>query len=161
MPARHATTPVRPDEAAVRDQLARVMASQAFQQADRLQRFARFVVQEALEGRGAELKEYVIGVQVFGRESSFDPRTDPIVRVQARRLRARLDRYYASEGRGDAVVIELPKGGYAPVIRHRDGSASTRPTIGETVAARHTVTVRALADCSPQQTLGAFSRPWK
>lgn len=158
MPARPAAAPVRPDDAAVRDQLARVLASQAFQQADRLQRFARFVVQEALAGRGAELKEYVIGVQVFGRESSFDPRTDPIVRVQARRLRARLDRYYAAEGRGDAVVIELPKGGYAPVIRPRDGGAATRPTIGETVAARHTVTVRALADCSPQQTLGAFIR---
>jgi serine/threonine-protein kinase len=150
--------PARPQDAEVRDQLARVLGSQAFQQADRLKRFARFVVQEALEGRGSDLKEYVIGVQVFGREASFDPRTDPIVRVQARRLRARLDQYYRDEGRADDIVIELPKGGYAPVVRRRDGAAPARPSLGETVAGRHTVLVRPLADCSPGQTLGAFIR---
>lgn len=159
MPAKSATAaPARPQDAQVREQLARVLASHTFQQADRLRRFARFIVQEALEGRGTELKEYVIGVQVFGREASFDPRTDPIVRVQARRLRARLDRYYHEEGRGDDVVIELPKGGYAPVFRRRDDGALARPSIGETLADRNTVTVRPLADCSPAQTLGAFIR---
>lgn len=159
MAARTGTAaPPRPQDADVRDQIARVLASRAFQQADRLKRFARFVVDEALAGRGAELKEYVIGVQVFGREASFDPRTDPIVRVQARRLRARLDQYYRDEGRADDIVIELPKGGYAPVIRRREGGLPLRPTLGEAVAGRHTVLVRPLADSTPQQTLGAFIR---
>ena len=63
----------------------------------------------------------MVGVQVFGKESSFDPRTDPIVRVQARRLRARLARYYRGEGNNDETVIDLPKGGYLPVFKKREG----------------------------------------
>jgi hypothetical protein len=66
-------------------QLDRILGSETFQQADRLKRFLTFIVQEAVAGRGGELKEYVIGVQVFRKEDAFDPRTDPIVRVQARR----------------------------------------------------------------------------
>ncbi|MBW8863263.1 MAG: hypothetical protein JF601_12995, partial [Acidobacteria bacterium] len=63
----------------IRDQLARILASATFQQGDRLKRFLSFIVLEAIAGRQNELKEYVIGVQVFGKEDSFDPRTDPIV----------------------------------------------------------------------------------
>src|SRR5215217_8036119 len=98
----------------VQEQLQRVVGSATFQPVDRLKRFLTFIVNEALEGRRKELKEYVVGVQVFGKEDSFDPRTDPIVRVQARRLRAKLVRYYREEGRVDEWIIELPKGGYAP-----------------------------------------------
>src|SRR5947207_10370232 len=83
---------------AIRQYLDRILASATFQQVDRLKRFISFIVSEAIAGRGDQLKEYVIGVQVFGKESSFDPRTDPIVRVQARRLRARLARSYRDEG---------------------------------------------------------------
>ena len=79
-----------PDDAAVRQQLERVLASSTFQQAARLKRFLRFIVEETLDSRAGELKEYVVAVQVFEKEDSFDPRTDPLVRVQARRLRARL-----------------------------------------------------------------------
>src|SRR5437879_12833284 len=74
----------------VREQLERVLASATFKQVDRLKRFLSFIVLESIGGRSTELKEYVIGVHVFGKEPSFDPRTDPIVRVQARRLRAKL-----------------------------------------------------------------------
>src|SRR6266508_3990659 len=105
---------------ATRAQLDRILSSTTFQQVDRLKRFLHFIVSEYLEGRGDELKEYVVGVQVFGKETSFDPRTDPIVRVQARRLRARLERYYATEGEHDEWIVELPKGGYTPLIRHRE-----------------------------------------
>jgi len=77
----------------VREHLSRVLASTAFAHVDRLKRFLRFVVEETVGGRSENLKEYSIGVEVFDREDSFDPRTDPIVRVQARRLRARLTRY--------------------------------------------------------------------
>src|SRR5580765_5279881 len=86
---------------AVRAHLERILASPTFQQGDRLQRFLKFIVLEALAGRRHELKEYIIGVEVFGKEETFDPRNDPIVRVQARRLRAKLVHYYGEEGRAD------------------------------------------------------------
>src|SRR5262249_56814959 len=96
-----------------RQQLDRILSSTTFRQVDRLKRFLSFIVAESVAGRGHQLKEYVIGVQVFDKDTSFDPRADPIVRVQARRLRARLVRYYGEEGANDALVIELPQGGYA------------------------------------------------
>jgi hypothetical protein len=73
-------------EHAVRQHLAAVLSSTSFAQVDRLKRFLRYVVEETIAERGERLKEYSIGVEVFDREDSFDPRTDPIVRVQARRL---------------------------------------------------------------------------
>jgi TolB-like protein/Flp pilus assembly protein TadD len=142
--------------AATQRQLDRVLASATFQQVDRLKRFLQFIVSEHLEGRGDELKEYVVGVQVFGKEPSFDPRTDPIVRVQARRLRARLDRYYHSEGQQDHVIIELPKGGYAPVIRQRDVPMETRRSLSVAVASRNTIAVLSIADHSAEGTLHFF-----
>ena len=112
---------------AVRQQLDRMLASPTFQQVDRLKRFLNFIVTETIAGRGDQLKEYVVGVQVFDKETSFDPRTDPIVRVQARRLRARLARYYRSEGQTDETIIDLPKGGYVPVFRRREGRRHGSP----------------------------------
>src|SRR3954469_22052143 len=119
----------------VRQQLDRMLASPTFQQVDRLKRFLSFIVTETIAGRGDQLKEYVIGVQVFDKESSFDPRADPIVRVQARRLRARLVRYYRDEGHGDPLVIEMPKGGYSPVFRPRTQAADRTRTINATLMA--------------------------
>jgi hypothetical protein len=72
---------------AIRLQLDRISSSATFQQVDRLKRFLEFVVLETVAGRGNQLKEYVLGIQVFDKDNSFDPRTDPVVRVQARRLR--------------------------------------------------------------------------
>jgi TolB-like protein/Flp pilus assembly protein TadD len=143
-------------DTASRQQLERILASVTFRQVDRLKRFLSFIVSEALAGRGHQLKEYVIGVQVFDKDSSFDPRADPIVRVQARRLRARLVRYYREEGGGDALVIELPKGGYAPVFKSRDASTAGRRSIGPTLAGQNTIAVYGLADQSPAQDLGYF-----
>src|SRR5215467_15942352 len=96
-------------ENAIRKHLSQLLSSTAFAQVDRLKRFLRYVVEETVAGRSDNLKEYSIGVEVFDREPSFDPRTDPIVRVQARRLRARLGRYYEEEGRHEEIRIELPK----------------------------------------------------
>jgi len=81
-------------DAKVAAHLNRIFGSKAFRQADRLKRFLTFIVEEAIAGRGERLKEFVVGVEVFGKDDSFDPRNDPIVRVQARRLRAQLARYY-------------------------------------------------------------------
>lgn len=103
------------DERSIREQLAAILASSVFVQAERLRRFLHFVVEETLQGRGDRLKEFVVGIEVFGKTDSFDPRTDATVRVQAGRLRSKLLQYYADAPRG-AVVIELPKGSYTPLF---------------------------------------------
>ena len=139
-------------------QLSRILASKTFSQVERLKRFISFIVTETVAGRSGELKEYVIGVQVFAKDPSFDPRTDPIVRVQARRLRARLVKYYREEGQGDEIAIDLPKGGYSPVFRRKESTASGKPSLSATLAGRNTVFVRPFADRSPQLTLDYFCR---
>jgi serine/threonine-protein kinase len=142
-----------PDAAAVRDQLERVLASPTFLQADRLKRFLRFIVDETLDGHGSELKEYVVAVRVFEKEDSFDPRTDPLVRVQARRLRARLTQYYQENGHDDALVIDLPKGRYTPAFRLRERTAAQRKSVDAVLVAANTVAVTPFADCSADATL--------
>jgi tetratricopeptide (TPR) repeat protein len=102
---------------AVRRQLEEVLNSPGFARNERLSGFLRFVVERYLEGRSQDLEESVIGSEVFGREPSYDTRADPIVRTEARRLRVRLREYYDGPGAGDTLVIDLPKGGYVPVIR--------------------------------------------
>jgi serine/threonine-protein kinase len=113
-------------DAKVVAQLNRIFGGKTFRQADRLKRFLSFIVEETLAGRGERLKEFVVGVEVFGKDDSFDPRNDPIVRVQARRLRAQLARYYREEGQDDELLIELPKGGYAAVFRPTKATPSGR-----------------------------------
>ena len=142
----------------VREHLERILTSPTFQQGDRLKRFLKFIVLEAVAGRRHELKEYVIGVQVFGKEDTFDPRTDPIVRVQARRLRAKLVRYYREEGRADETVIELPKGGYAPVFRQRDTPVLIKRSVAAALVSRNTVAVLPFADHSVEHGLEYFCR---
>jgi serine/threonine-protein kinase len=137
---------------AISDQLERVLASDTFRQAARLKRFLTFVVREAMAGRADQLKEYVIGVQVFDREPGFDPRTDPIVRVQARRLRSRLAKYYEDEGAQDRLLIDLPKGRYAPLFQQREASSDRRPPAH--VVSQNTVAVVGIEDCSPERTMG-------
>ena len=105
------------DRDAARRQLERVLGSAGFSRNERLARFLRFVVEQHLEGKDGEIKESVIAFEVFGRGPNHDPRQDSIVRTEAARLRARLNDYYVGEGKNDALVIELPKGGYAPVLR--------------------------------------------
>jgi TolB-like protein/tetratricopeptide (TPR) repeat protein len=97
----------------VRRALEAVLSSSAFREAEILKRFLRYVVEQTLLGRGDELKEYKLGLEVFGRNPSFDPRLDPVVRMAARRLRSKLSEYYEKEGRQDGFRIDVPKGGYA------------------------------------------------
>lgn len=115
------------DEAAVRQALERVASSGGFASSQRMSRLLRFTVERALEGRGEELKEYLLGTEVFDRSTSFDPRLDPIVRVEARRLRSKLARYYETDGRGDEIVIEVPTGEYLPRFRVRGAPAAVPP----------------------------------
>jgi tetratricopeptide (TPR) repeat protein len=102
---------------AVRRELKRILASPGFAHNQRMSRFLRFVVDQHLAGRTDELKESVIAVEVFGRSPGFNPKRDPIVRTEAARLRARLSEYYWEHVQADSLIIELPKGGYAPIFR--------------------------------------------
>ena len=114
----------------VRDHCACVLASPSFEQAPTLGRLLRYLVDQSLTGNTDSLKEFAIGLEVFGRGPSFDPRLDTIVRAHARRLRHRLAAYYASDGRNSAVVLDLPKGHY--VIRAR---AATGAEVARTATA--------------------------
>lgn len=118
-------TPSKTQADVVQNQLERVLASPGFARNERMSRFLRFVVERQLEGRNGELKESLIGIEVFGRKPGFDPQQDSTVRSEAARLRARLAEYYAGGGRGDALIIELPKGGYAPAFRQPDAPLAT------------------------------------
>jgi eukaryotic-like serine/threonine-protein kinase len=93
-------------------QLTAILSSPLFESAARSRALLKFVVEQTVANRVGQLKEYALGVEALGRGVSFDPRTDPIVRAEASRLRARLERYYAAEGVGDPIVIVLPKGSY-------------------------------------------------
>jgi TolB-like protein len=126
-----------PSAEGVRQELERVLASPDFVASDRLKGFLRFVVEEALAGRGDRLQAYPIALEVLGRDASFDPQTDPVVRMEAGRLRRRLERYYLGAGQSDPVRIDIPKGGYAPTFtwqhigeRARAPPASLVPRLG-------------------------------
>ena len=105
-----------PSAGDVRTQLDRLLQSSVFAQSIRMQGFLRFIVEETLAGRGRDLKEYTIALDVFERDESFDPQTSSIVRVEASRLRSKLKEYYGAEGRDEPVRIHLPTGSYVPTF---------------------------------------------
>ena len=117
-----------PDADSARRQLERVLSSPGFVRNERMCRFLRFLTERHLEGNGHQLKESVIAVEVFGRRTDHDPSQDSVVRTEASRLRARLAEYYLGAGAADAVVIELPKGGYTPTFRNREPDRQGLPT---------------------------------
>lgn len=93
-----------------------------------LSRLLRFIVEQTLKGKADELKEYRLGVEVLGRGEDFDPRIDPIVRLQAAKLRSRLAEYYDNEGRSERLVISIPKGGYSAIFEHLEDQEPARTT---------------------------------
>ncbi|HUF48505.1 MAG TPA: hypothetical protein VMM93_11870 [Vicinamibacterales bacterium] len=99
--------------------LGRISASRAFASSDRACRLLAYLVERTLEGQGDTIKESVVGREVFDRPEAYDPRLDSIVRVEMRRLRTRLDAYYAVDGARDPIVIAIPKGGYRPLFSER------------------------------------------
>jgi TolB-like protein len=117
----------RPD--LVQRHLEKVVVSAEMRRSKKLCQFLRFTVEEVLRGHGSELKEYAIGVGVFRRGREFDTSADPIVRVQARRLRSKLQQYYQAEGRDEAMRIEFPVGSYSPVFVQRMPQPAPGPSI--------------------------------
>jgi hypothetical protein len=138
------------------EQLERVLQSRTLQNSESLKAFLRFVVEKTIADRDVLLKEYTIATEVFGRNSDYDPRIDSVVRVQAGRLRTKLQEYYTTEGKGDPVIIDLPKGHYHPVFNCPHQEAVTEattdvPTLatatGETASNGHGIAAAAvLAD---------------
>lgn len=134
------TCRVQPDADAVRAQLERILASRGFATAVRLSRLLRHSVERTLAGQADQLKEYSVGMEVFDRDDKYDPRVDSIVRVEAGRLRGRLDEYYAGDGAGDTVRISLPRGGYVatfePNVPGITGELKPAPTPNEPAPAK-------------------------
>jgi hypothetical protein len=109
------------------EQLERILNSTQLITSPSLSRFLRYIVEETLAGRSAEIREYTLGVYVFDRGADFNPRLDPIVRVQARNLRGRMAKYYEGPGADDPIHIELPKGTYVPIFHKRVVETSPEP----------------------------------
>jgi TolB-like protein len=107
------------DQKAIREQLDRILHSGPFLHSRRRQRFLEYLVNEALAGRGERLKGYNIALEVFDRPETFDPAIDPIVRIEAARVREKLREYYEVDGQIDPIHIDLPKGSYTPKIEFR------------------------------------------
>src|SRR3954463_5563964 len=118
MPNANCRDDERPTVEEVRAALDRIAASEAFCACPQLIAFLRYVVEATLRGSQHRIKGYTIAVEALGRGDDFDPQDDPIVRVEAMRLRRALQRYYANGGSNDAVQIELPVGSYVPVFRY-------------------------------------------
>ena len=112
----------QPSAEEVRNQLGRVLASPAFANADRMSRFLRYVVERTLAGEADRLKEYAIGIDVFDRNDQYDPRVDSIVRVEAARLRSKVEEYYSRDGADAPVIIRLRRGSYVPAFELRAAS---------------------------------------
>lgn len=110
----------------VRAELDRILASKGFATAGRLSKLLRYAVDKTLAGATDQLKEYSVGIEVFERDEKYDPRLDSIVRVEAGRLRTKLDEYYNGEGPGSQIRISLPRGGYSAQF-----SATAREHSGE------------------------------
>lgn len=126
----------------IQTELQKMGAALPFRRSPRLAKFLRFTVEAALDGNGESLKEYSIGVQVFGKPADFDPRLDSIVRVEARRLRAAVDRFYKTDGVNSEIRIVYRAGSYVPTFRHRanglsqhtDGSSGMMILVGSSEA---------------------------
>jgi tetratricopeptide (TPR) repeat protein len=120
MPGVQARADACPDADEIRTALEHMATSEAFRGSPQLVSFLRYVVEATLRGAADRIKGYTIAVEALGRAADFDPQADPIVRVEAMRLRRALNRYYTNGGRRDSVVIDLPIGSYVPAFRRND-----------------------------------------
>ena len=141
-----------PSDNDVAIQLDKILGSRWFSRSERLCRFVRYAANHALSRGADRLKEYLVGVEVFDRGPAYDPRIDPIVRVEARRLRAKLKAYYASAGRDDQLRIEFPKGSYSPIFRFRPSRQIKRETASD--AAIAVLPFENLTNSAPTQSFG-------
>jgi hypothetical protein len=100
----------------IRQQLQRIITSPDFDATKQQRAFLNFIVSQTLAGNSSDIKGYTVATKVFGRDENFDQSIDPIVSIQANKLRRSLERYYLLSGKNDAVHIDIPKGTYVPVF---------------------------------------------
>jgi adenylate cyclase len=141
--------------------LERILKSGEFRGSEKQRKFLKFVIDETLEGRAHQLKGYTIAVSVYGRSGTFDPQVDPIVRVEAGRLRRALEHYYLTAGKNDPVRIEIPKGGYVPIFRSASfppsgAQTSPRETEERALLAEPTLAVMPLIDLTKDEEQDYF-----
>src|SRR5690349_20577652 len=120
------TSIAEPSAEEVREELERIIESPAFETSQRNRRFLRYVVEETLAGRAERIKAYSIATTVFERSPDVDPQTDPIIRIEASRLRRALDHYYLGPGRENPIRLVIRKGSYVPRFEHAAGSSEPR-----------------------------------
>ncbi|MGO9134358.1 MAG: hypothetical protein ACLP8A_09975 [Methylovirgula sp.] len=113
-----------PSDEDVRAALERIVGSEILRPSQRLISFLRFVVEGTLDGHAEHIKGYTIAIEALGRDKSFDPQTNPLVRVEAGRLRHALESYYDGPGQLDPVEIKLPLGSYVPIFTYRSQNTS-------------------------------------
>ena len=142
---------ISPDE--IHAELERVLGDSIFANAEKMKRFLRFVVLETLAGRGDRLNEALVGMEVYSREGTFDPRLDSTVRVEAGRLRAKLREFYESQGDTGRFRIEIPKGSYKPIFKRLKETGIKKPAQGffKRPPRARTIAVLPFADMSPQK----------
>jgi len=133
----------------IRAAVERIVVSLPFRRSPQLVAFLRFVVELALGGKAEYIKSYTIGVEALGRGDCFDPQTDPIVRVEAARIRRALASYFSGEGAGRPITIEIPLGSYVPVFRRRKYHRSIAILIA--MLTRTLRTVRAPSQARPSR----------
>jgi len=125
---------------AIRAQLKRILGHAEFQATDKMHDFLRFVVEETLAGRSRHIKGFTIATEVYGRDADFDAAHDPVVRIQAGRLRRAMERYYLVSGGQDPIRIEIPKGSYVPVFSEGPGCESFPNHVGALPTAQRSTT---------------------
>jgi len=125
MPEMPETIGNAPAPAEIRAAVERMIASDVFARSPQLGAFLRFVTDATLSGKSDRIKAYTIGVEVLRRDTSFDPQLDPIVRVEATRLRRAIERYYVGSGQDEPIVIDLPRGSYVPAFRWRESESES------------------------------------
>jgi len=149
------------DESLIIKQIEKICSSSEFCTKDSLCKFLSYVVSEYLAGRGEKLKGYSIGVDVFGRDEDFDPSQDALVRIHAGRLRRMLDLYYLKEGKDDQILIEIPKGGYTPIISLKQKIQTERKQATETqnlLSSEPKLAILPFVDLTPDNSMEYFTR---
>jgi hypothetical protein len=133
----------------IRAQVDRILTSLSFRIPERSQKLLRYVVEETLAGRADRIKAYSIATIAFGRDSSFDPQSDPVVRIEAGHLRRALERYYLTAGQQDPIRITIPTGGYVPCFSQ--GNLRQEPRAGDLIEVEmNGAVLRFGADANPK-----------
>ena len=146
--------------------LERIVTSNEFRSSPHLAAFLRFSVEKSLSGEGLAIKAYSVATSVLGRPPTFDPQADPIVRVEATRLRRAIERYYLHEGADDPVLIDIPRGRYIAFFSYRSHatriqSAETSDRIAEAANGTLEPAVYAAATPGPNRSwLGLLRSTW-